>query len=69
MRIAIALMDGDITVHEALIFQSDTKMGEHTAKSGLFVRDFPGRLILYPGVAATCAIIFFSGDWTGTCVF
>ena len=64
MRIAIALMDGDITVHEALIYQSETKLGMHTAKSGLFLRDFPGRLILYPLVASTCAIIFFSGDWT-----
>ena len=63
MHIAIALMDGDITVHEALIYQSQTKLGQHTAKSGLFIRDFPGRLILYPLVASTCAIIFFNGDW------
>ncbi len=62
-RIAVALMDGDINVHEALIYQSETKMGQHTAASGRFLRDFPGRLILYPLVAATCAVIFFSGDW------
>jgi hypothetical protein len=67
MRIAIALMDGNITVHEALIYQSETKLGKHTAKSGLFIRDFPGRLILYPAVASTCAIIFFSGDWYVLC--
>jgi hypothetical protein len=64
MRIAVALMDGDIHVHEALIFQSETKLGQHTADSGKFLRDFPGRLVLYPLVASTCAVIFFNGDWT-----
>jgi hypothetical protein len=29
----------------------------------LFLRDYPGRLILYPLEAATCAVIFFGGDW------
>lgn len=64
MRIAIALMDGDINIHEALIYQSETKLGLHTASSGMFLRDFPGRLVLYPCVASTCAVIFFNGDWT-----
>lgn len=63
MRIAVALMDGHINIHEALLYQTETKQGEHTAASGLFLRDFPGRIVLYPGVAATCAVIFFSGDW------
>ena len=63
MRIAVALVDGSINIHQALIFQTETKRGMHTAKSGLFLRDFPGRLILYPLQAATCAVIFFSGDW------
>ena len=57
-------MDDEINIHEALIFQSETQQGVHTAKSGLFLRDFPGRLVLYPLVAATCAVIFFNGDWT-----
>ena len=56
-------MDDEITIHEALIYQSETMQGLHTAKSGLFLRDFPGRIILYPLVAATCAVIFFNGDW------
>lgn len=47
----------------ALIFAQETQQGRHTAKSGLFLRDFPGRLVLYPLEAATCAVIFFSGDW------
>lgn len=63
MKIAVALVDGNINVHQGLILQSETKKGEHTAKSGLFLRDFPGRLVLYPLEAATCAVIFFSGDW------
>jgi len=42
MRIAVALMDGDISVHEALIYQSETLLGVHTAQSGLFLRSFPG---------------------------
>ena len=63
VRTAIALMDNEITVHEALIYQGETIEGIHTAKSGLFLRDFPGRLVLYPFVAATCAVIFFGGDW------
>lgn len=64
MRVAIALMDDEIDIHEALIYQAETVKGVHTAKSGLFLRDFPGRLLLYPGVASTCAVIFFNGDWT-----
>lgn len=62
LRIAEALIDGEINVHEALNYQSETKKGLHTAKSGLFLRDFPGRLILYPLEAATCTMIFFKGD-------
>jgi len=63
VRTAIALMDNEITVHEALIYQWETEQGIHTAKSGLFLRDFPGRLVLYPVLASTCAVIFFGGDW------
>ena len=64
MRVAIALMDDEITIHEALIYQWETEQGVHTAASGKFLREFPGRLTLYPLVAATCAVIFFNGDWT-----
>jgi hypothetical protein len=64
MRVAIALMDDEITIHEALIYQWETEQGVHTARASLFLRDFPGRLVLYPLVSATCAVIFFSGDWT-----
>ena len=63
VRTAVALMDNEITVHEALIYQWETEQGTHTAKSSLFLREFPGRLILYPAVASTCAVIFFGGDW------
>lgn len=63
MKIAAALIEGRISIHEALLFQAETKMGLHTAKSGLFLRNNPGRLVLYPVVSATCAIIFFGGDW------
>ena len=63
MKIAVALIEGHITIHEALIFQSETKQGLHTARSGLFLRDNPGRLVLYPLEAATCTVIFFGGDW------
>lgn len=62
MRIAIALIEEQINIHEALIYQSETKQGVHTARSGIFLRDFPGRLVLYPFESATCAIIFFGGD-------
>jgi hypothetical protein len=63
MKIAEALIDGDIDVHEALIFLAETKEGQHTARSGIFLRNFPGRLILYPLEAASCAVIFFKGGW------
>mmetsp|Transcript_32438 Transcript_32438/g.64308 ORF Transcript_32438/g.64308 Transcript_32438/m.64308 type:complete len:607 (+) Transcript_32438:160-1980(+) len=62
-RIAVALIKGHISVHDALVFQTETKDGAHTARSLLFLRDFPGRLIIYPFQAATCALIFFDGDW------
>ena len=64
MRIAVALVDGHINVYEALDYQDETLKGTHTAKSGLFLRDFPGRLLLYPAESATCAMIFFGGDQT-----
>lgn len=64
MRIAMALCQHQITVQEALVYQTEAKAGKHTAKSGLFLRDFPGRLLLYPLLAMTCAVIFFGGDWT-----
>lgn len=62
-RIAYALCHNDLNVDEALIFQEEAKQGRHTAKSGTFLRDFPGRLILYPALSSTCAVIFFGGDW------
>jgi len=62
MKIAVALTEDRINIHQALIFQSETKNGLHTAKSGNFLRNLPGRLVLYPIEAATCAVIFFGGD-------
>lgn len=62
MKIAIALVEGHIDIHQALIYQTETAAGKHTATSGLFLRTNPGRLVLYPAVAATCAVIFFGGD-------
>ena len=56
-------MEGHISIHEALNFQTEVKNHVHIAQSGVFLRDFPGRLILYPGLAATCAVIFFNGNW------
>ena len=63
MKIAVALVEGHLDIHAALLFQTEVKEGKHTAQSGLFLRTNPGRLILYPAEAATCAVIFFNGDW------
>ena len=63
MRVATALIQGNIEIHHALTYQTDIELGKHTAASGRFLRDHPGRLLLYPLVAATCAVIFFGGDW------
>lgn len=62
VRIAHAVLDGDIDIHRALQYQVDVANGEHTACSGhhLF-RTYPGRLALYPAVATTCCGIFFGG--------
>ncbi|CAE7202976.1 PLRG1 [Symbiodinium microadriaticum] len=62
MRIASALYNGHMTVHEALLFQEEAKQGKHTAKTGLFIRDYPGRLIVLPAMSSTCAVIFFGGS-------
>ena len=62
-RIAVALIEGHINIHEALLYQDEARQGLHTAKSGKFLRNAPGRLLLYPMQAATCAIIFFGGKW------
>eukprot|EP00531_Pseudo-nitzschia_arenysensis_P000215 CAMPEP_0116124638 /NCGR_PEP_ID=MMETSP0329-20121206/5383_1 /TAXON_ID=697910 /ORGANISM="Pseudo-nitzschia arenysensis, Strain B593" /LENGTH=687 /DNA_ID=CAMNT_0003618623 /DNA_START=61 /DNA_END=2124 /DNA_ORIENTATION=+ len=61
-KTAVALVEGDISVHDALIFQKELKEGKHSSPGGLIYRDNPGRLILYPFQAATCCMIFFSGD-------
>ena len=61
MRIAGAVYNGHMTVHEALLFQQEAKEGKHTAKTGLFIRDYPGRLIVLPAMSSTCAVIFFGG--------
>ena len=61
-KIAKALCEDHINIHEALCFQQEVKQGLHTAPSGKFLRDTPGRLLLYPLEAATCAVIFFGGD-------
>ena len=63
MKVAVALIEGHINVHEALIFEQEARQGKHTAKSGLFFRTNPGRLVLFPIEAATCTVIFFGGDW------
>ena len=63
MKIAVALVDGDINVNQALDFQTETKAGKHTAPSGLFLRSHPGRLVIYPIQACTCCVIFFGGSW------
>jgi len=62
-KTAVALVEGDIGVHDALIFQSELKEGKHTCPNGLLLRSNPVRLILYPFQAATCCVIFFKGDW------
>jgi len=67
-RIALALIAGKINVHEALIYQTESKHGVHTAVGGLILRNFPGRLVLYPFQASMCAIIFFSGKWVDAAV-
>ncbi len=61
-KTAVALVEGKIGVHDALIFQKELKEGKHSSPGGLIYRKNPGRLILYPLQAATCCMIFFSGD-------
>lgn len=63
MRLAKALMAGSLDVHRALTYQTEIKEGLHTARSGIFLRTWPGRILLYPLVASTCTGIFFGGDW------
>lgn len=62
MRIATAVIQENISIHRALTYQTEIQEGKHTARSGLFLRTHPGRLLLYPLVAATCTIIFFGGE-------
>jgi len=62
-KTAVALVEGHIGVHDALIFQKELKEGKHTSPSGLFFRSNPGRLVLYPIQAATCCLVFFGGDY------
>lgn len=63
MKCCTALIEGHITVHQALVYQTEIAEGKHTARLGWFLRNLPGRGILVPLEAATCAVIFFGGDW------
>ena len=63
MKVAVALVDDEIDIHQALDFQREIKRGTHTAPSGRFIQSYPGRLIVYPWQALTCAVIFFGGGW------
>jgi len=38
LYLVMALINGQINIHEALLYQSEAKKGLHTAKSGLFLR-------------------------------
>ena len=68
MKIAWGLCEKDFNVDEALILQ-DKIINEwvlketYTKRITKFLREFPGRLILYPALSSTCAVIFFGGDW------
>eukprot|EP00808_Paulinella_micropora_P029702 g56736.t1 len=62
-KVAVALIEDRIDIHAALKFQIECKQGKHTAPCGLFLREHPGRLVLYPIEAATCAVVFFNGNW------
>jgi hypothetical protein len=62
MRVASALIQGNIDIHRALTYQKHIAEGKHTAASGWFLRSHPGRLVLYPVVASTCTVIFFGGE-------
>jgi hypothetical protein len=63
-KIASSLANGHIDVHTALIYQDETKSGKHTSRLGLFFRDYPTRIAIYPIEAATCAVVFFGGSWS-----
>lgn len=63
MKIALAVIDRDITVHEALIFIEKNKDAEFSGRINKFLRKPPGRLILYPWKAAMYTIVFFGGDF------
>ena len=63
MKVASALSLGRISVHAALRYQRQVKKGRHTPCCGLALRDFPGRIVLYPLEAFTCCVMFFGGDW------
>jgi hypothetical protein len=56
----VALIKRHISVHEALTFQAEMR---RTDNAGLFLRDFPGQLALYPIESAICANIFYGSDW------
>ena len=68
VKIANAHIQGRLDIHDALLFQTAVMDGKHTARSGRFLREFPGRLLLYPLEAATCTVIFFGGDKTDGCI-
>jgi hypothetical protein len=62
-KIASSLANRQIDVHTALIFQDDTIAGKHTSPLGLFFRNYPTRIAIYPIEAATCCVVFFGGSW------
>lgn len=62
-KIAIAVVEGHLTISEALTYQDEVNNGEHTPWINWKLRTHYGRCVLYPLEAATCALAFFEGDW------
>jgi len=61
-KIGLALLNDHLDIVQALNLQEQVLNEELTARSGKIFRHHPGRLMLYPLQASTCAIIFFGGD-------
>lgn len=62
-QISVAVVEGHLTVSEAMNYQDEVNRGEHTPWINWQLRTHYGRCVLYPLEAATCALIFFEGDY------
>lgn len=61
-KLAHLVLRKEVTISQALRFMDVVELGQDVPKWEKFYREFPGRAVIFPIMAFTCAPLFFSGS-------